>query len=295
MKKLGSILSLCVLIVLLSTSLCFASGLQLEKSYPEDGTTGYQPENLLVKLYFNEDVSAKEVQDANQNAFKVTDSKNKEIPVRILYNSKNLKQIWVLIDATLQSNSDYKLKISGDLKIANGDTLGNDKVIRFKTRNTSMDTTVNMVLMGVMMVGMIIFSSLSTKRNLRKQEEEKGEVPKVNPYKVAKETGKAVEDIVAKTEKQKEKVKAKASKKTKELESEKEQWTEAGSAEADNGNKRVKGARPISVTGSTYITGRKAAAEAEAARAAAKAAAATTRPKNATGKSKNTKARGNKK
>lgn len=294
MKRLGSVLSLSILIVLLSTSLCFASGLKLIDNYPEDGSGGYQPENLAVKLYFNEDVSAKEVQKANENCFKVTDPKGKEVPAKILYSSKNLKQIWVLIDTKLQQNTEYQLEISGDLQIPNGDTLGTDKVIKFKTRNTSMDSTVNMVMMGVMMVGMVVFSSLSTKHNIKKQEEEKGEVAKVNPYKVSKETGKSVEDIVAKTEKQKEKAKAHAAKKAKESTSTGKQ-SQSKNVKDDNDNKNVKGPRPISASGSTYITGRKAAAEKAAAEAKAKAAATTTRPKNATGKSKNTKGNSNKK
>jgi len=292
MKRLGSILSLSVLIILLTTSFCFASGLKLVDSYPEDGSTGYQPINLAVKLFFNEDVSAKAVQEANKDAFVVIDSKGNEIPVKILYSSKNLKQIWVMINETLKQNSEYQLKISGDLQIPNGDTLGSDKVIKFKTRNTQMDSTINMAMMGVMMVGMILFSTLSTKRNVKKQEEEKGEVEKVNPYKVAKETGKSVEDIVAKTEKEKQKAKAHAAKRA----NKNNGTNKKGEIEEEETDtKRVQGPKPISAAGSTFITGRKAAAEKAAAIAASKAAASTTRPKNATGKSKNTKTKGNKK
>jgi hypothetical protein len=289
MKKLGIILSLSVLMTLMSFSMCFASGLELLDSYPKAGSDASRPENFLVKLYFNEDVSAKKVQDENKDAFKFTDSKGKLMPIKVLYDSKKPKEIWVLVNETLLQDSSYKLFISGDLQNANGETLGQDKTIKLKTRSTKTDNNVNMGMMVVMMVGMVFFTSISTKRSLKKHEEETmaDDKVKVNPYKLAKETGKSVEDIVAKTEKEKEKAKAKAEKR------------KSGRAEGQNtvedksgpvkDTMRVTGPKPISVTGSTYITGRKEEAEKERERAAARAAAGTTRPKNATGKSRNKK------
>lgn len=289
MKNLGRILSLSLLIVLLSCSLSFAAGLELIDSYPPDGGDGFHPENVVVKLYFNEDVSAKEVQDANQNAFKFTDEKGKSLPLKVLYSEKDLDQIWVMVDQSLESDKPYKLEISGTLQIPNGDTLGENKTIEFRTRNTSSDTTGYMAIMGIMVVGMVLVTSISTKRAMKK-EAAQGEASKINPYKMAKETGKSVEEIVAKTEKEKEKQKAKA-------ESHSSKKGNRGSKNADSAKdqreagdtKKVKAVRPISATGSTFITGRKAEAELKAAEAARKAATTTTNPKRATGKSKNTK------
>jgi len=294
MKRAGIILSLSILLILTSFSFCFAAGLELLDSYPKDGSDDSRPENFLVKLYFNEDVSAKEVQKQNEAAFKFTDSKGKELPIRVLYDSKKPKEIWVLVEKTLKPDSEYKLSISGDLQLANGDTLGEDRTINLKTRNTNTDNNVNMALMGVMMVGMIVFTSISTKRQLKKREEEERAKPetKVNPYKVAKETGKTVEDVVAKTNKEKEKARAKAEKRNKHMVQSQSEAADAGKAEDEKKDtKRVKGPRPISAAGSTYKTGRKAKAEKEREKAAAKAAAGTTRPKNATGKSRNKKAK----
>ncbi len=286
MKKAGIIFSLSILMCLMSFSVCFASGLQLLHSYPENGSNDSTLENVVVKLYFNEDVSAKEVQQDNKGAFKFTDEKGKELPLRILY-PKNLDEIWILVNKPLQSNSEYKLVISGDLKIPNGDTLGVDQTVKFKTRNTGTDTTVNMVLMGLMMVGMIIYTSIATKRALKKEEKRKADEIKVNPYKVAKKTGKSVEAVVAQTEKDKEKAREKKNRRGAVNEGD----ASGEETEIDNNKdtKRVAGARPISVTGSTYITGRKAKAEREKELAAAKAAAGTTKPKGTTGKSKNRK------
>ncbi|HYE69070.1 MAG TPA: hypothetical protein VEA58_10705 [Anaerovoracaceae bacterium] len=291
MKRAGTIVSLTILMILMSFSFCFASGLELLDSYPKDGSNDARPENFLVKLYFNEDVSAKEVQAANESAFTFKDSKGKELKVRALYDAKKPNEIWVLVGKTLDSDSSYKLYISGDLKMANGDTLGEDKVISLKTRNLSTDNNVNMGLMGVMMVGMIVFTSMSAKRQLKKHEEEEKATSdaKVNPYKLAKETGTSVEDAVAKTEKERQKARAQAEKKNKGKAQTSAITTATIDTESASDAKKVTGPRPISVTGSTYITGRKEKAEKEREKNAGKASAGTTRPKNATGKSKNKK------
>lgn len=292
MKRAGIILSLTILMILMSFSFCFASGLELLDSYPKDGSNDARPENFLVKLYFNEDVSAKEVQAENESAFKFTDSKGKEMKIRALYDSKKPNEIWVLVGKTLESDSSYKLHISGDLKVANGDTLGEDKTISLKTRNLSTDNNVNMGLMGVMMVGMIVFTSMSAKRQLKKHEEEEkaNSDEKVNPYKLAKETGTSVEDAVAKTEKERQKARAQAEKKNKGKAQPPAQMTVKNDTDSETDAKRVTGPRPISAAGSSYITGRKEKAEKKIEKNAGKASAGTTRPKNATGKSKNKKA-----
>ena len=150
MKRAGIILSLSILMFLMSFSVCFAAGLQLLDSYPRNGSDDSTLENVVVKLYFNEDVSAEEVQAANKGAFKFTDEEGNELPLRILY-PKNKDEIWVLVNQRLESDSQYKLEISSDLRVPNGDTLGEDQTVEFKTRNTSTDTTVNMALMGIMM------------------------------------------------------------------------------------------------------------------------------------------------
>lgn len=295
MKRAGVILSLTIIMILTSFTFCFAQGLELLDSYPKDGSNDARPENFLVKLYFNEVMSADKVQEENENAFRFTDSKGKDFPIKVLYDEKKPKEIWVLVEKTLKSDTNYKLYVSGELTDADGSTLGEDKIIALKTRNVNTDNNVNMGLMGVMMVGMIFYTSIAAKRQVKKQEEEEAlkNDAKVNPYKVAKETGKTVEDVIAKTNKEKEKARAKAEKKGN------HKVRRPGDAPAsdaeddddsDKDTKRVTGPRPIAAAGSTYKTGRKAIAEKEREKAAARAAAGTTRPKNATGKTKNKKA-----
>lgn len=299
MKRAGLVISLSILIVLTSFSWCFAQGLELLDSYPKDGSNDSRPENFVVKLFFNEDVSETALQEGSEDAFRFTDSKGKKLPIKILYDSKKPKEIWVLVEETLESDTEYQLFISGDFTNSNGDSLGEDRIINLKTRNLNTDNNVNMALMGVMVVGMIVFTSISTKRQLKKQEEEARaeNKAKVNVYKVAKETGKPVEEVVAKTEKEKAKARARAEASKGREKVQVKSKASVKTYEQVRDTKRVKGPRPIAAAGSTYITGRKAKAEQERAKAAAKAAAGTTRPKNATGKSRNKKAKskGNKK
>ncbi|QHI72117.1 Ig-like domain-containing protein [Aminipila terrae] len=278
-KSISAIAALALLMVMMTTSLCFAGTLKVDDSYPRDGDKGMQVENSGVKLYFNQNMINKNNVEENLESFKLTDSKGKALPIRVLYSPKEKGLVLVLVNKqTLVSDSKYKLSISKDVTSASGDTLGKDETITFSTVDTSSAMKANMAMMGIMMVGVIWASSKAAKKQAEKEKEESGVEDKVNPYKVSKETGKSVQEIVAKDQKVKEKHRRKL---------EKQLAKEAEDDDVEdvivNDNKRVKAPRPISAGGSTYITGRKAAAE-EAARQ--KALAGTTRPKNKAKKKK---------
>lgn len=273
-KRIGAISALILLMVMMTTSLCFAGTLKLDDTYPRDGDKGMQVENSGVKLYFNQNMISEQNENVNLDCFKFTDQKGKALPIKVLYSPKEEGLVLVLVDKqTLLSDSSYKLSISGDVTSASGDTLGKDMTIKFNTVDTSSAMKANMIMMGLMMVGVIFVSSKAAKKKEEKEKEEVVGEEKVNPYKVSKETGKSVEAVVAKDKKEKEKQRKKMEKKLA------KQVQEVYDDEEiiDNDNKRVKGPRPISEGGSTYITGRKAAAEEAAKR---KAQAGTTRPKH---------------
>ena len=89
----------------------------------------------------------------------------------------------------------------------------------------------------------------------------------MNPYKEAKRTGKSVEEIIEKENKKKEKAAQKAARAAEE-----EDDDEDYEPYIPEGHYRVKTLRTVASGGSTYITGRKAAAEEKAAREARYAA-----------------------
>lgn len=276
MKRAGKILSLVTLIVVLSTSLCFAGELTLKESYPKDGATGASIENLGVKLYFDSSMTAEKAGKVNADVFTLTGPDGKKLPTRVLYPEKEDGVVLVLLDTTADldkdgtadyqtavSNSEYKLMISGDLTDDNGNTLGQDQTITFTTINQQIAIMVNMLMMVVMFGGMMFLSTKQAKKAAQeagtKQKEEA-----FNPYKEAKRTGKSVAEVIEQHEKEVARQERKAKRAAKDEEDDVE-WIDVNTY-------RVSRKRPISEGGGTYITGRKALAEAKAAEAAARKA-----------------------
>ena len=139
-----------------------------------------------------------------------------------------------------------------------------------------------MIMMVVMIVGMIFFSSRSAKKAMDKEKEEKGKSETVNPYKEAKRTGKSVEEIVEKDKKRKAK---QAEAEEKRRAEEKKIQEEVAEKLRKESNKRVSKARPISAAGSTYKVEVKKTAEPSGGNNKK----GNTNPKNQTGKQKNSK------
>ena len=287
-KRFGAILALAMMIVVMSTSFAFAGTLELEDTYPRNGDTGMQIENSGVKLYFNQNMISKENEKANLDCFKFTDEKGRALPIRVLYSPKEEGLVLVLVDnQTLESNSSYKLYISGDVAAKSGDTLGEDLTIEFQTVDTNKATTINMVLTFVMMGGVMFASSRAAKQQQKNQTAEKEVEEKFNPYKIAKETGKSVAEVLreeeANREKQRKKIEKKKAKEAALLaELEEEDYDDEDDV-IESDNKRVKGPRPASVAGSKYVEQLRAKRAEEAKR---KAAAGTTNPKNKSKKKK---------
>lgn len=298
MKKMGRILSLTLLIMVLATSFCFAGSLQIVDTYPEDGYKNAAIENFGIKVYFNQDVISEGNKIANSRCFTLTDAEGNNVPIKVLYSEKEEGMAMVIVDTTgddpykVTESTDYKLTIDEKFVSATGEPLGESKEITVRTLNQTRASSINMVLMMVLFAGMFFFSKKSTQKQEEKKKEEKEE--KFNPYKIAKETGKSVEEVIAAEEKKRAKKAAAAKKKAAAEAEAKKQMEEIEMMKAlaaheekksayDPYVKSVKAPRPISAGGSTYITGRKAEAEKKAAEARAKG---TTNPKHKGGKKK---------
>lgn len=289
MKRIGSILCLIALIVTMTASACFgAQSLKIVDRYPEDGKKNTAIENMGVKLEFNNAMGNKESRKANADCFKITDDEGKAIPIRVFYDPDHSKRMLVLADTVkiaenkdlrIKDNTTYTLHISKDVTDNEGNTLGKDETISFTTLNQSQNTTVYMIMMVIMFGGMFLFSSRQMKKQHEKEDNGNQKEEPFNPYKEAKKTGKSLEEVIAAHEKEMEKKAAKEAKKAarrKDEEDDDEEEIE------DNGNYKVKGPRPISAGGGTYITGRKALAEerkAEEERLAKRRAAAKKKKK----------------
>ncbi len=269
MKKLGKIFSLVVILALLATVYGFAADtegagkLVLNDTYPKDGATGTAVENMGIKLYFDADFTQEKLKNTNANAVALVDEEGNKLPTQVLYSTKEKGVVLVLFDTTKQTddikvnqNETYTFKISADFVDDDGNTLGSEKSISFKTVNQS----ANMAINTAMMFGLFGVMMFVTARNAgKKAQEETQKEEKVNPYKEAKRTGKSVEEIVEKDQKEKAKRAEKEAKKAAAFEDDEDDYY------YDDGNYHVKGPRPIAAAGGRYITGRKAIAEAKKA------------------------------
>lgn len=225
MKKFSLIAVLMSIMIMAASAFCFADGgFELVSSYPEDGQTNTSMENLGVKLTFSNAMDSDEATAANADKFVIYDEDGEEVPIRVLFSDKDKGLVLVLADTdegfVAKNNSDYRLVISGDLVDNEGNTLGADQTVTFKTYNQRVNNIVNMVMMFVMFGGITV---LSLRQNNKKEEEE---APKdaqkeqaFNPYKEAKKTGKSIEEVKAeqaKKEAKEAKKKARKSKKAQE-------------------------------------------------------------------------------
>lgn len=260
MKKIGTILAAVMILLIACTQICFAADFHIESTVPEDGAKNTTKENLCVKIFFNQEVGNEECVEANKDAFRIVDEKGKEFPSLIYYNKKDPKYVLILADTTkipesgkgaIQDATEYTCIIDSNFRDNNGDTLGEEQKISFKTMNQGQGMIIYMVLMVGMMVAMMGLTFYQTKKEAEEEAKRKVKEAGYNPYKEAKETGKTVEQIVAEHEKKDKKNK-------------KEEAAEEKEEKMDGSCYRVKRPQPISKAGSTYKTGRKAKAEAEA-------------------------------
>lgn len=233
------------------------AGFEIESSTPENGATGVSVENLSVKIYFSKEMlqNSKSAKAANDKQFRLTDSKGKEIPIKVYYSHKEKKDGLMMVvsdtidnDITIEGDTEYTLTIGKGLKASDGTELGVDQTITFKTLNQKRSTMIYTIMMVVMMAGMIFYTTRATKKAMEKENQAKGKSETVNPYKEAKRTGKSVEEIVAKDQQRKAK-EAAAREKQRAREAEIEATLEE---EPVSSNKRVSGPKPISAAGSTY-------------------------------------------
>jgi hypothetical protein len=206
MKRVSLIAALTSIMILISAAFCFAEGeLKLVSSYPEDGQTNTSIENLGVKLTFNNPINSEEAKKVDESKFRIVDEDGAKVPVLVLFSDKNDGLVLVLADPdqgfTAKNNSEYKLIIDADVVDNNGNTLGKEATISFKTYNQKVNNMVNMAMMFIMFGGIMF---ISVRQNMKKEDEEEPSKQKesvremaFNPYKEAKRTGRPVEEIMA--------------------------------------------------------------------------------------------------
>ena len=223
MKRRGLIAVLSMFMIVLSATMCFAAddtAFVLKSSYPKDGQKNTSIENLGVKLYFNHSVSSKAAQANNKKNVKIVDKDGKKIPIKVLSANDDSGLVLVLGDSTskkfkVKNNSEYKLVIGKNFVDDDGNTLGKDTVVNFKTFNQTLNTTINMIMMVIMFGGIMVVTirQQHNKDDDDKVEKEKAGESTFNPYKEAKKTGKSVEEVIAEEKKRVAKAEKRAKRK----------------------------------------------------------------------------------
>ena len=79
MKKRFPALLIAVLLILASASAAFADSLTIVDITPADGSKGYQPANMAVKVRFSEDMMDESAIAANKSKFSITDAEGKAL------------------------------------------------------------------------------------------------------------------------------------------------------------------------------------------------------------------------
>ena len=307
MKRISALLCAMILTICMMAPACFAAktdaaatdaaqvtepGFELVSSSPEDGATGVAVDNFSVKMYFNKEMLPKSeaVRKANEKQFTLVDEEGTKIPVKVYYSTKERKRGLMMVAADYTNNNEkdvqikgamtYTLTIGDGLQAADGTSYNTTTNLTLKTLNQQRSMIVYMILMVAMMGGMVFFTMRSTKKAAEKDKEEHA-TKGVNPYKEAKKTGKSVDQIVAKNEKQRAK-KELAEQKRREAEAELEaKILEEMRREK---NKRVAGPKPIKEGGGTYKVEVK---HTKPKNEPKKTNKGTTNPKNQSGKKKN--------
>ena len=294
MKRISALVLAMIMAIAMAAPACMAANadngagatLSITESTPADGDKGVSVENLSVKLTFDKEMAglSKAQKEQNQNAITLTNPKGKKVSIKAYYSKDYPNQV-MIISATsgnklnrFDSATEYTLTVGKDFTSADGTTLGQDQKIAFTTINQDRSMKVYMLLMALMMVGMVFFTTRSAKKAAEKEMKDKGVTQTVNPYKEAKRTGKSVEEIVAADKKKKAKV-AEAAEKKRAAERALEE--EIIAQERKRHNKRVTKKRPISAAGSEY--------KVEVVKTQKPEKKQSTNPKGQTGKQKNKK------
>jgi hypothetical protein len=216
MKKRFPALLIAVLLILASASAAFADSLTIVDVTPADGSKGYQPANMAVKVRFSEDMMDESAIAANKSKFSITDAEGKALEFDVVYNaSKYPDELWLVLTEDLQPNAEYKFTVAPGVVSSSGSTLAEGVTTTFYTRNVKTDGFISMGLMVVLMVAMFGMTARSAKKAQEKEDPraaEKALEDSLNPYKLAKQKGISLSEAQAIVDKEKDKLEKKKAK-----------------------------------------------------------------------------------
>lgn len=215
-RAMAAVVLMSVLVMTMGGTAAFAdadNGFQLVKTTPKDGYSRVQAQNVMIKLYFSENVS--DTVSVNEKNVTFTDNKGKDIKFKIYPDQKQKNMIAVLATNDLKVNKTYKVTVSENFVNDDGETLGTAETITFMTK-TSGGGLIYILLMVAMVVVMVFFTIREQRKKKEDEEAAEGkptQAKQKNPYKLAKEKGISVEEATRIINKEKEKEQRKIDKK----------------------------------------------------------------------------------
>ena len=238
MKRLTAILAAAVLIIAMSVMSVSAAGLEITKVTPKDGTTGRQPANMAIKVGFSEDMTGNESLDAaNKSKITISDPEGKTFDFTIAHSAKYPNELWLVVNDTLDQNTEYTVKISAGITSTSGNQTSEALTTTFKTRNVSTDSTISMVMM-VVMIGLMMFMSQKEMKKTMTETDANyalAQAKKLNPYKIAKQKNISLEEAQAYCDKER----AKAQKAVDKMNAERAKAEAAKQAELEAAQARI--------------------------------------------------------
>lgn len=218
--------------------------------------------NVGVKLYFTAVGNSKipntnklSLRKENRKKLYFVNPSGKAIKAKVYFSKNEENYVLALIDngkKQLQSDSIYTLVIKAGFKDADGNVLKKKQTISFKTVNSDLNNKVYMILMVVMFIGMFGYMAIKKRRDEKKAANPNMNKEKpVNPYEIARKTGKNVQDVIKDLEKKKIKEERKKQKQAK-LAADSFEDDEDDDLEDEIPVKKVGGKKAISSLGYTY-------------------------------------------
>lgn len=210
MKRITTVLCAALVLVMTAFGTAHASGLEIVDISPADGSKGYQPANMAVKISFSENMMDEAAIASNTDKFSISDAEGKQQPFDIVYNAdKYPDELWLVLKENLAENSEYTVKIEPGVVSASGSVLSEGMTTTFRTRSVKIDNLISMGLMGVLMAVMFFASSRAAKKAQEKEDPraaEKAAEDSLNPYRLAKEKGISLTEAQAIVAKEREKL-----------------------------------------------------------------------------------------
>ena len=211
MKRFAGIVMTAILLTVICVMPVSAANFELKDSNPEQGYEKVEVSNVMIKLFFSENVSEEATQTANEGKISMKDSSGKDVKFTVIYDSKDASKISLLVDGDLQEEEKYTVEVDGSLVSDTGSMLGENEELSFSTKKRDSGAGY-LLLMFLMIIVMMVMTFRDQKKKMMEGDMDPLAGINTNPYKLAKEKNISVQEAVKLINEEKAKALKKAEK-----------------------------------------------------------------------------------